>query len=175
MAFEGRPSTRDRPVRSHIALGLLAALVACSGSGIETTTTQPTAATWYSVIERAEATVACMREEGVDAELSEPFGVLYPDLPGMENVYNQCSEKIDRTMPFPPPMSAEESYDAWREAADCLRELGFDIPPAPSIEVWREESNENWDPYDNIPIESFWDIHKKCPQPGLGLEPSTPP
>lgn len=155
-----------------LTVGVLA-LASCSqpSSSVSTTLGSSTSTTWYTVVERAEAIVACMREEGVDAELREPFGVSYAY--GFEAVYDKCNEEIDRTMPFP-VLSEEESYAAWVEAADCLRRLGYDIAQAPSFEVWIEEGNENWDPYANVLGDSLGEVHAKCPQPGLGLEPTDP-
>lgn len=154
---------------------LLAGLLACSSPAVETAPTAETSTTWYSVIERAEAMVVCMRAEGVNAALyEESYGIGYPDNPAAEAAYNECSQEIDRTMPFP-VLSVEESYEAWLKAADCLRGHGIDVPAAPSLEVWREEGNENWQPYTYVPGESFWAIHEQCPQPGLGLESSNSP
>ena len=164
--------------RSSVAPPLFALLVsvgsiACSAPEVATTSTGLTSTTSYSVIERSEAVVVCMREAGINAELGEPFGVRYPDRPEAEQVYNTCAEEIDRTMPFP-VLSVEESYGAWLEAAECLRGLDIDVPPAPSLEVWREQGNERWDPYANVPLDFFGEIHEQCPQPGLGLVPRSP-
>jgi hypothetical protein len=144
-------------------------LWSCTGGTDLSEPADQTTSTWYTVIERAEAIVACMQDRGVNAELVESFAVAYR--PGYENVYDDCNAEIDKSMPFPPPMSDEESYQAWQQLAECIRDLGYLVDPAPSLDVWIEEKNENWDPYEYVGLESFGAVHEECPQPGLGLEP----
>jgi len=115
--------------------------------------------------------VACLKSRGIDAEVENGFGVLFTDPTG--TAYEECQAKVDELMPPHPLMSDRENYEAWVQAAECIRDLGFDVAETPSFEVWVEDRGKNWNPYDDLLGETFWEVHAICPQPGLGLSPST--
>lgn len=164
---------------------LLVALTACTGqAGGTTTNLDVTTTTWYSIAEKAELIVACIQARGFQAEVYE-IGVWLKfggQQEAAERAHDECSDEIDARYPDPPLLSDREAYDAHLEAADCLRALGIEISDPPTFEAWADSRNApvsedglgqpQWTPHSEIPDSAdFWALHRKCPQPGLGLTP----
>lgn len=149
---------------------LLLALAACGTRTADQQAPQNPPSTWFNAAERAEAVVECLREHGVGADIENSIGVRLTGDDG--GAYETCSRNVDTLMPPPPIMDDDESYTAWAKAAECIRKLGFPVPPTPSFEVWVDEKGANWNPYDDLG-EAFWEVHARCPQPGLGLTATT--
>ena len=171
-----RPFRRPPGSRLHVfVLGLVLIATACAEGGEADPTTQASPpATWYSMAEKAELIVACIRERGFRAEVSEGIGVmLYFD--GQEEAANQaldeCSDDVDARYPDPPPLSDREHYDALLASAECLEAEGVTVSEPPTFATW-VDSGHAWTPFSDIGLdEDFWALHRKCPQPGLGLTP----
>jgi hypothetical protein len=157
-------------------LGLVLIATACA-EGVEAEpTTNPASppTTWYSMAEKAELIVACIRERGFRAEVSEGIGIrLYYDgqEEAAERASDECSAMVDEGYPDPPPLSEREYYDALLAAAECLEVEGVAVSDPPTFETW-VESGRTWSPFNDIGLDDdFWALHRKCPQPGLGLTP----
>ncbi len=75
--------------------------------------------------------------------------------------------------PVAPPPSEEEIaqiYEELLEVADCLRNEGYDIAPAPSLEAFVDTYETGpWHPYLSLPDDlsaSEWDrLERVCAQP----------
>ena len=172
-----RPFRRPPGSRLHVfVLGLVLIATACAAGVEAEPTTNPvsTPTTWYSMAEKAELIVACIRERGFRAEVSEGIGIhLYYD--GQEEAANQahaeCSDDVDARYPDPPPLSDREYYDALLASAECLEAEGVTVSEPPTFATW-VDSGRMWSPFLDIGLdEDFWALHRKCPQPGLGLTP----
>lgn len=190
-------SIRDRlsgfPLMARIgAVGLVVAIftVACGGPAADEVgqTSQPRQAsttTWYSIAEKAALFVACFQERGFQAELYEEIGIMMDlgDQPeAAQRAENECWDEIDARYPDPPRLSDREAYDALLEAAECLRAEGIAVSDPPTFEAWADSRNApvsedglgqpQWHPHSEIPVSAdFWALHRRCPQPGLGLTP----
>lgn len=157
----------------HGVAWVLVAIIA-AGCGSNPGATASTSTTWYSMAEKAELTVQCMRDRGINARVTESgIGIEYPTEPAAQLAADECSTEIDARYPDPPPLSMEELYDAVLEGAECLRSLGIDVPSPPTFDAFSEaESVDRWWPWDYIPLQmDFSAVHRQCPQPGLGPTP----
>ncbi len=115
------------------------------------------AADYLSYSERVDLVVACIREDGFEAANYQGFGVYVEHGPGQEDVATrvegQCWEEVEARFPAPPPLTLEEHYFYMLDVAACLRDLGFDIPDAPTLETYVDQaesqtvSEDFWDPY----------------------------
>jgi len=158
------------------------ALFGCNGDPMPTsaltfgtTTSVSSPSGWLSIADKAALIVACVKERGFSAELVEGFGIYIegPQLEAAEEAKNLCRDEIDARYADPPPLSDRELYNALVESVGCIREQGIELTAPPTFDAW-VESSRIWTPYGEIPDSvDFWDLHSKCPQPGLGLTPST--
>lgn len=142
----------------HLTLGvvILVMLGACSAQS-SPTPVQPDGE-YLSYPERIDLVVACVEEQGFEASSARGFGVRV-EYAGEEQgevatrVEGECFEEIEQRFPLPPPLSHEEQYHYMLDVAQCLRDLGYDIPQAPSLEAYvdqrsaEEPSIDLWDPY----------------------------
>lgn len=138
-----------------LALGI-AVLGGCSADGAPSPS--ETAGDYLSYQERIDLVVACVREQGFEASSYEGFGVMV-EYEGAEQeeiatkIEGKCWEEVDQRFPAPPPLSLEDQYAYMLEVADCLRDLGHDIPEAPSLDTYVEQMSgaappdDLWDPY----------------------------
>jgi hypothetical protein len=87
-------------------------------------------------------------------------------------VEGECWEEVEQRYPPPPPLSHEEQYNYYVEVAECLRDLGYDIPKAPSLESYvdqksaEEPSIDLWDPYRILfmrGVDTYAIQRDKCP------------
>lgn len=165
-----------------VPLALVVVMASCSGRATDRPA-QASTTTWYSIAEKAELIVACIQERGFQAEVYE-IGVLLHyggQQEAAERAHAECSEEIDARYPDPPRLSDREMYDALLEAAECLRAEGIAVSDPPTFEAWVDSRNPPmsevvvnppWSPHAEIPVDAdFWALHRKCPQPGLGLTP----
>ena len=172
-----RPFRRPPSSQLHaLVLGLVLIATACA-EGVEAEpTTNPASppTTWYSMAEKAELIVACIRERGFRAEVSEGIGIhLYYDgqEEAAERASDECAAMVDEGYPDPPPLSDREYYDALLASAECLEAEGVTVSEPPTFATW-VDSGHAWTPFSDIGLdEDFWALHRKCPQPGLGLTP----
>lgn len=110
---------------------------------------------YLAYAERIEMVVACVEEQGFEASSFEGFGVqVYFSGEDQEEVATRieggCWDEVEQRFPSPPSLSLEETYYYLLDVADCLRELGHDIPEAPSLDVYLDQAvaqTETWDPY----------------------------
>lgn len=129
-----------------------------------------------SMSDRIILVVECMEDQGIPAELVPPDGIRHlvpPDqLAQSEAAAEQCLAEVDQRYPRTPPPTKEEEYNAQNEVAECLRENGYEIPPAPTLETWidsfSDPSQDPWLPYAFLPRlgrEAWAEVSKLCPQP----------
>lgn len=113
---------------------------------------------YLSYPERIDLVVACIRDRGFEASSARGFGVRV-EYAGEDQaeiatrVEGECWEEVEQRYPLPPPLSHEDRYYYLLDVANCLRDLGYDIPEAPSLEAYvdqmsaEEPSIDLWDPY----------------------------
>jgi tRNA pseudouridine-54 N-methylase len=143
--------------RRALALVPLAALLsACAASGAPS----PTASSgdYIAYSERIDLVVACVRDHGFEASSYEGVAV-YVEYEGPEQeevatrIEGECWEEVEQRFPAPPELSLEAQYAYLVDVAQCLRDLGHDIPEAPSLETYTEQMTASappsdlWDPY----------------------------
>lgn len=108
--------------------------------------------------ERIELVVACLSSNGFEASSYEGFGIRIDaasdeQLAVAQRIEGECWEEVNARFPAPPPLSVEDQYDYMIEVANCLRELGYTIPEAPTRETYVDSRSadrppsEFWDPY----------------------------
>ena len=107
--------------------------------------------------EYGRAGAACIRAQGLEPSADDEFSITYkgvPDNPAPPEIdaahdaaLETCSEQI------PPPAytanSPEAEYDRILDLRACLIDQGYEIPEAPSLDVWTEDFRTSmpWDPY----------------------------
>lgn len=124
-------------------------------------------------IAQGDAFAACMERNGyvVSVRDGAAVGIRVPD--ELKSAYtetrNLCSAEADEVAPIPVP-PREDTYEKLLETAECLRSLGYEIAPAPSLETWLETYDSGpWHPYNSLP-RRLSDIEQQtietdCPQP----------
>ncbi|MGG7465173.1 hypothetical protein [Plantibacter sp. YIM 135347] len=131
MHAPSRPSTRRlAPIVAILATPLLlGALVGCAPSETPEPTSSPQSLdSWHL------AYAACMREEGIDMPDPEDGGtadIIKGDVDeqALEAAADVCVGKLgDRPSPPGGKKTAEDYFEQELEAAQCIRERGFDVP-----------------------------------------------
>ena len=118
-----------------------------------------------------EAMVACMADAGFDMTFDGVVSFVVDD-PGphvgeFDTAMTRCQEQVELVYPPPRRLRREEAYRVKLQVADCLRELGFDIPQAPSLESFLDSWERGpWDPYRfvSVPPERWVELNRICPQ-----------
>jgi len=164
-------------VARHLSLGVvfLVMLGACS---VESTPTPVQADGEYLAYpERIDLVVACVEERGFEASSYRGFGVRI-EYAGKEQeeiatrAEGECWEEVEQRFPAPPPLSHEERYYYMLDVAECLRDLGYDIPEAPSLEAYVDQMSADrpsidlWDPYSILMgrgVDTYAIQREQCP------------
>lgn len=157
----------------HLMLSIAAVgvLAACSGENSPTPVRADTE--YLAFVERIDLVVACVEEHGFEASSYEGFGVMIDaaseqQLDVASRIEGECWEEVEQRFPAPPPLSIEETYYYMLDVADCLRDLGYDIPEAPSVETYVDQSaaqSDMWDPYTHLGLRGAdtWELQRVCP------------
>jgi len=134
----------------------VALLGGCSAAG--TPSPREAASDYISYPERIDLVVECVRENGFEASSYEGSMVMV-EYEGEEQeeiatqIEGECWEGVEQRFPVPPPLSLDEQYAYLLEVAECLRDLGHDIPDAPSLDTYVDQMSgaappaDLWDPY----------------------------
>ena len=164
-------------VGTHAWPAILVALLMASCSAESTAPPSEASAEYLSYPERIDLVVVCVREKGFEATSYEGFGISIEaagdaqlDAAGLAE--GECWEDVEERFPAPPPLSEEEQYYYMLEVAECLRDLGHDVPDAPSIEAYVDQAfgddppDELWDPYSTLSRRGvdIWQLQREaCP------------
>lgn len=170
--MHGSPPLRARG--TSLIMVVTALVAACSGS--ESDPAPPPLAT----DQPAEAIAACLRERGweVTAHPDNSVSANYPREQEERYLEDQadCSSQVqpDAVPPMTEPQ-AEKYFDGLLEAADCVRDLGFQVAEPPSRQAAVEALQQpvidlGWDPYEDAvrgagSQEELDDVYRTCPQP----------
>lgn len=160
-------------VRLGLAIVLLVS--GCSASG-SPSPVEPDGE-YLAYPERIDLVVACVREQGFNAASYEGYGVRIEaasdaQVEAASRVEGECWEEVDERYPAPPPLSHEEQYYYMLDVAECLRELGYDIPEAPSLDAYIDQISPSnttgnfWDPYYILSrrgVNTYEIEREKCP------------
>ena len=133
--------------------------------------------------EWADVQVACLLEEGFEAQATDDGGVTVVDMPADQREAYQlasfiCGEKYPLDAVYIAPLSDAQIELIYRyqttELTECLSEQGFEIDTPPSLEVFEEgyRSDGVWNPYQYVNVgsnEAWADVNRKCPQLPEGL------
>lgn len=168
--------------RLQLALTAVVALAGCTTGSLATPSDAPDSApaapegAGLSYPERVDLVVACVEERGFQASSYEGFGVTIEaagdaQLDAASEVEGDCWDVVDARYPPPPPMSTEDNYYYMVDVAECLRELGYDIPEAPTVEAYVDQMSANtvagfWDPYATLSRQGvdIWQLQREdCP------------
>ncbi|WP_293694925.1 hypothetical protein [uncultured Agrococcus sp.] len=167
--------------------GLAAVSNACAQE--EQAAPQPTSHTEYRELtnEWAEDFVQCLRDKGVDARVvTQEDGSVSVDpayAPGtdFDELWNglldpDCIEAAGE----PPelPAATEDfkiaAYELISEQAECLRENGYVVGDAPSVDEWIEQwDGARWDPVGEAGENGYdiFELTEHCPDPtGIEIE-----
>lgn len=141
-------------------------LSACASQGHDSDETLPTYTppAWMAEVraqneEYANAGVACLAAHGVEGTADNgTFGISYgPQSQGAlthmtdeeaDALLTECSESL--SLPDYVNNSADEEYDRVLDLRECVIAQGYDMPDAPSREVWTEQwewTRDAWVPY----------------------------
>lgn len=132
--------------------------------------------------------MACFAERGVTVTPAASGGVHLPivnliaDPPGTQDLIDEamwdCSELVGRFDWWQVPLD-EDVYQRILESRECVIAHGYEVPEAPSLEVWQQQGGM-WFPhqfaFDVRRAEGFrwtysvWaELNRVCPQPGPGI------
>lgn len=133
-------------------LVLALALAGCMESG-QPSTTRARESLAYA--DRIDLVVECLNERGFSASSYEGFGVRVDAVDELQaelasQAEGECWEEVEKRFPPPPPLSLEEQYHYMVDVAECLRDLGYEIPRAPTVEAYVEQAaagGDSWNPY----------------------------
>ena len=132
----------------------------------------------HSARERAEWRAHCMEELGLPAEAvgsGEDWVLVYRAPAGRESDFDEAAEACEAEavgrFGDPPRPSLGQIYAGFLDAAECLRKVGYDIEPAPSLETFTDDYNVGksfWNPYSLLPLvdQDEWErLNDECPKP----------
>lgn len=152
------------PARNRVLLSGAAAVVVALASC--TTPDEPDDASTTTSAPREDFAVnmaGCLQEKGWNVEAHEEtnsFGNVDGLLPEQAERYQEDSDECLAEFgydPAPPPITPERAeviYEVMLEVAQCIRDLGFHVPEAPSKQAWVEERVREgigpWHPYDAL-------------------------
>lgn len=118
--------------------------------------------------------VECIRAAGGSARMQpHDNSILDPVIPGRpqhDGLDEQCVAKVGPA-PEGPPVSESflvGMYELYQRQATCLREAGYQVPLAPSRQVWVESyGGDSWFPLVEIirQSEGVEEAERRCPQP----------
>ncbi|GBD85155.1 hypothetical protein BMS3Abin02_01559 [bacterium BMS3Abin02] len=115
-------------------------------------------------VEAMQAIASCLRDRGFAAEVATGGGIQPGiDIPvggqepqAMEDAFEACQSELTAAGVIEPvsrfsPTRLERLYRDYQDAAACLRDLGYDVPEAPSLEAFIETNAAAWDPFSDVP------------------------
>lgn len=161
----------------QLGLGIAVVMLLSGCSAGSAPTTSQASGEYLSYPERIDLVVACVEERGFEASSVGGFGVRV-DYAGEEQAEaaakaeGECWEEVEQRFPAPPPLSHEERYYYMLDVAKCLRDLGYDIPEAPSLDAYVDEmsaqvpSIDLWDPYRSLSdqgVDTYEIQREHCP------------
>jgi hypothetical protein len=165
-------SGKGSAARLVVAVGLVVALGACGGTAGDSGTRRHTG-DYLPYADRIDLVVECLGERGFEASSYEGFGVAIPDDAQAElaqRAEGECWDEVEELFPSPTPLSLEEGYYYKLDIAECLRDLGYDIPPAPTLETYLDQAaaqSDLWDPYSVVAQRrdvDLWELQRdSCP------------
>jgi hypothetical protein len=157
-------------------LGLLAVAVGgCGGVLSVDETTSSTAPPAHQPDELAVFLQSCLAQAGYEA-IVEPDGGITMRVPKDQHdaavdARTACLTSFPEYDPDPPPPSAEElaaHFAALARSADCLENLGYDVPDPPTFDTWSANPGM-WYPHDAVARAVEFDeweaLLRDCPQP----------
>lgn len=145
-------SRKGSAARLVVAVGLVVSLGACGGTAGDSEPRQHRGE-YLPYADRIDMVVERLGERGFEASSYEGFGVAILDDAQAElaqRAEGECWDEVEELFPSPPPLSLEEGYYYKLDIAECLRDLGYDIPPAPTLETYLDQAaaqSDLWDPY----------------------------
>jgi hypothetical protein len=133
-----------------------------------------------SLEEQTRDLVRCLNDRGWETEIlpgSNTYRTVVP--PEQHDQYNadieECNIEIgvDIGPPQVTPEEASELYDILLEIADCVRDLGYNVPEAPSRQSFVEDLVSHpipsWHPYDPVyeagRMADIQRVEAECPIP----------
>ena len=157
-------------LRSLMAIALLGVCVACSAdTDVTETPHEPSEAIsatdadgTQSLSERTEVIAGCLRDEGLAVEVTYEAGTAgftYDNRIVSNELFDEkfavCQQQLEAEGAIGPPPSGDPAYLAsvYRklvDAARCLEEAGYEIPPPASEDAWVESRGAAWNPFDEI-------------------------
>lgn len=122
----------------------------------------------------------CLNDRGWETEVipgSSTYRTVVP--PEQHDQYNADIEEchieigVDLSPPQVTPEEASELYDILLKVADCVRDLGYDVPDAPSRQTFVDELVSypipSWHPYDPVydtgRMADIQRVEAECPIP----------
>lgn len=153
-----------------IALTLL--ISGCSAAGPES---DPTAsgASDLSYEDRQQQLAQCLRDSGYPDVEIQPDGGIGIGLPKEQTApFAEASEACSEQLGFNNLEVTDDDLDAMYaagvEGAKCLKDEGFSVSDAPSLETYKDsDSEDRWNPWFEVPTEQAASALEACPQPML--------
>lgn len=114
--------------------------------------------------------LACLRDHGVSVAPVGATGIRHTGPIEQAPLFEAYSDACHAGLNVPDESTLtsagiETVYDFWLDQAECLRELGYAVPDAPSRETFVENYPEvDWVPYRWVPIDELAEAEESCPQ-----------
>ena len=136
--------TKRRRVATYLILATTFLTAACSG---DISSDENGNSTW------AESFAACMSEAGWPVQIAEDGGV-ESEFPESQRDVFRAQEILcaERSAPGSDPTEAqfEAGYEGLLEDRLCIVEAGYELPPPPTYQAWRD-INGQWNPFVDLP------------------------
>jgi hypothetical protein len=163
-----------RPIAliAFVVASISLSISACSGS--EATDSSPVSELrqkFPTQLDLANARVRCLNERGWGAKVNDEAQIeaTYPSnrQAEYERDNHDCLVKLGADPNAPTPQRlVEKSYPQYKKGAECLREAGWEISEAPSLQQFKETyESAPWFPWAEVPTADMADALTKCPAP----------
>lgn len=149
-------------------IALLSLPTGCAGSGENPPPPEESQVSEEAARDQARA--QCLREKGFDVELLEGGGVGMGLPREQVDAFQAANDECDEALGFQTrPLGEDELrelYASYMNSAQCLREKGYEIGQAPSLQEFIDGfATSPWTPWLDLPAEQVITAIDECPMP----------
>ena len=158
--------------RSAVALAVGVMLVV-TGCSTATSVTPPLGAQYATQYDLSVARAECLKQAGWEVKVNEDGSSVTEGIPDSQlDQYraadSACMESLGVDVGSGPSRAQLESaYKYYVDAVICLRDAGYEIRDAPSLQQFLDTygTSDNWLPWLDVPLQDFPLARDACPLP----------